>query len=183
MPTKTPQKKTTEKAAKAAAGGKPNALQQPLRPSEELAAVVGPGPLPRGEVVSKVWEYIKANNLQNPEDRREILADDRLGKLFGTDKAARFEMNKPLGRDVPRRREVRRSVDHHPRTPVRARAVRRAEVDFVPGVQDESCARWEQGVVAEQDGGWTRTPRRPGRRGRRSCPRGCRPSAGSGSTA
>ena len=40
--------------------------------------VGGPVPLPRGEVVSKVWDYIKANNLQNPEDRREILADDKL---------------------------------------------------------------------------------------------------------
>ena len=82
MPAKTSQ--TTppkEKATKAAgSGGKPNALQQPLQPSEALAAVVGPGPLPRGEVVSKVWEYIKSNNLQNPENRREILADDKLGR-------------------------------------------------------------------------------------------------------
>ena len=55
---------------------KPNALQQPLQPSSELAAVVGSGQLSRGEVVSKVWDYIKKNNLQNPENKREIVADD-----------------------------------------------------------------------------------------------------------
>ena len=98
MPNKTTQKKTTEKAE--AGGGRANALQRPLRPSEALAAVVGPGPLPRGEVVSKVWEYIKANNLQNPENRREILADDKLGKVFGTDRVTMFEMNKHFARHL-----------------------------------------------------------------------------------
>ena len=83
-----------------AAGGKANALQRPLRPSEALAAVVGPGPLPRGEVVSKVWDYIKSNNLQNPENRREILADDTLRKVFGKDKVTMFEMNKHLARHL-----------------------------------------------------------------------------------
>jgi upstream activation factor subunit UAF30 len=69
------------KAESASAGGqKPNALQKPLQPSKELAAVVGSGPLPRGEVVSKVWDYIKRQDLQNPENRREILADDK--KLY-----------------------------------------------------------------------------------------------------
>ncbi len=101
MPAKSSQKKTLkEQAPKAAGGGKPNALQQPLRPSEALAAVVGPGPLPRGEVVSKVWDHTKANNLQNPEDRREILADDKLGKIFGKDKVTMFEMNKHLARHL-----------------------------------------------------------------------------------
>ncbi len=99
MPNKTTQK-TTEKEPKTTGGGKANALQQPLRPSEALAAVVGPGPLPRTEAVSKVWEYIKENNLQNPENRREILADDKLGKVFGTDKVTMFEMNKHLARHL-----------------------------------------------------------------------------------
>jgi chromatin remodeling complex protein RSC6 len=98
MPNKTTQKEAPEKAK--AAGGKPTALQQPLRPSEALAAVVGPGPLPRGEVVSKVWDYIKAHNLQNPEDRREILADDTLRKVFGKDKVTMFEMNKHLAQHL-----------------------------------------------------------------------------------
>ncbi|KQP55244.1 hypothetical protein ASG40_09695 [Methylobacterium sp. Leaf399] len=75
---------------------KPNALQQPLKPTEELAAIVGAASLPRGEVVSKVWEYIKKHNLQNPENKREILADDKLKKVFGKDKCTMFEMNKHL---------------------------------------------------------------------------------------
>ncbi|MBC9179053.1 hypothetical protein EBE87_02790 [Pseudoroseomonas wenyumeiae] len=87
-------KKATVKPAKP--GNKPNALQTPLKPSAELAAVVGEGPLPRGEVVSKVWEYIKSKDLQNPENRREILADDKLKKVFGKDKVTMFEMNKHL---------------------------------------------------------------------------------------
>jgi chromatin remodeling complex protein RSC6 len=82
---------TEAKAAK-----KPNpALAKPLQPSNELAAVVGSAPLPRTEVVSKVWEYIKANNLQNPANKREILADDKLRPVFGgKDKVSMFEMNK-----------------------------------------------------------------------------------------
>ena len=78
------------------AARKPNpALMKPLQPSNELAAVVGSSPLPRTEVVSKVWEYIKANNLQNPENKREILADDKLRAVFGgKDKVSMFEMNK-----------------------------------------------------------------------------------------
>jgi len=81
---------------KAAAGAKPNALQQPLKPSPELAAIVGDKPLARGEVVSKVWEHIKKHNLQNPENKREIVADDLLKKVFGKDKCSMFEMNKHL---------------------------------------------------------------------------------------
>jgi upstream activation factor subunit UAF30 len=92
MPTKTSKSKASE--------GKPNALQKPLQPSKELAAVVGTSPLPRGEVVSKIWEYIRSHNLQNPENRREILADDKLTKVFGTDKVTMFEMNKHLTRHL-----------------------------------------------------------------------------------
>ena len=79
-----------------AAGTKPNALQQPLKPSADLGAIVGTSPLPRGEVVSKVWDYIKKHNLQNPENKREIMADDKLKKVFGKDKCSMFEMNKHL---------------------------------------------------------------------------------------
>jgi upstream activation factor subunit UAF30 len=92
MPTKSSKSKASE--------GKPNALQKPLQPSKELAAVVGTSPLPRGEVVSKIWEYIRSHNLQNPENRREILADDKLTKVFGTDKVTMFEMNKHLTRHL-----------------------------------------------------------------------------------
>jgi chromatin remodeling complex protein RSC6 len=87
MPTKTSEK---------ASGAKANALQKSLQPSEELAAVVGSGPLPRGQVVSKMWDYIRSHNLQNPENRCEILAADQLRRVFGKDKVTVFEMNKRL---------------------------------------------------------------------------------------
>jgi chromatin remodeling complex protein RSC6 len=85
--------KTREKKASV---GQANALQKPLQPSKELAAVVGSAPIARGQVVSKIWEYIRSHNLQNPENRREILADDKLRKIFGKDKVTMFEMNKHL---------------------------------------------------------------------------------------
>ena len=96
----------TKKAqtGKAASAGttekKPNALQKPLQPSKELAAVVGSSPLPRGEVVSKVWEYIKKNNLQKYENRREILTDAKLEPVFGKKKVTMFEMNKHLAQHL-----------------------------------------------------------------------------------
>jgi upstream activation factor subunit UAF30 len=79
---------------------KPNALQQPMTPSADLEAVIGKGQVTRGEMVSKVWEYIKKHNLQNPQNKREILADDNLKKIFGTDKCSMFEMNKHLSKHV-----------------------------------------------------------------------------------
>ena len=100
MPTKTPEKKPTPKKAAGAGIKAANALPKPLQPSPELAEVVGPGPLPRGEVVSKVWDYIRSHGLQNPQNRREILADAALAKVFGTDKVTMFEMNKHLARHL-----------------------------------------------------------------------------------
>jgi upstream activation factor subunit UAF30 len=97
MPTKTPAKKASPKAAK---DGKASGLQKPLQPSQELAAVIGSEHRSRGEVVSKVWDYIKTHNLQNPENRREILADDKLRKVFGKDKVTMFEMNKHLAQHL-----------------------------------------------------------------------------------
>jgi chromatin remodeling complex protein RSC6 len=99
-PSESGEKVKATKIAKPAKGSKPNALQQPLQPSEALAAVVGKEKLARGEVVSKVWEYIKANKLQNPEDGREILADDKLREVFGKDKVTMFEMNKHLAQHL-----------------------------------------------------------------------------------
>ena len=76
---------------------KNNALQKPMTPSPQLAAVVGSGQLSRGEVVSKMWDYIKKNKLQNPANKREIMADDKLKPIFGgKDKVSMFEMNKHL---------------------------------------------------------------------------------------
>ena len=80
---------------------KANALQQPLTPSPELAAVVGPGQVTRGDVVSKMWAYIKKHNLQNPANKREILADDKLKPVFGgLSKVTMFEMNKHLAKHL-----------------------------------------------------------------------------------
>lgn len=76
------------------------ALMKPMTPSKELGAIVGTKPLPRTEVVSKVWEYIKKHKLQNPKNGREILADDHLKKVFGTDKCTMFEMNKYLSKHL-----------------------------------------------------------------------------------
>lgn len=87
--------------AASTSGKKANsALSKPLQPSAELAAVVGSGPMSRPDVVRKMWEYIKANNLQNPQNKREILADEKLEPVFGTKKVTMFEMNKHLARHL-----------------------------------------------------------------------------------
>ena len=70
------------------------ALMAPLQPSKELAAVVGSEPLPRPQVVKKIWDYIKQHDLQDPKNRREIRADAKLKPVFGKDKVTMFEMNK-----------------------------------------------------------------------------------------
>ena len=80
----------------AARGG----LSRPVTPSADLAAITGSDPLPRSQVVSKMWDYIRANKLQNPENKREIVADDKLKKIFGTDRCSMFEMNKHLSRHL-----------------------------------------------------------------------------------
>ncbi len=88
-------------ANKGASSKKVNpALMRPLQPSKELAAVVGSDPLPRPEVVSKVWDYIKRNNLQNPQNKREINADGKLEKVFGKKSVTMFEMNKHLAQHL-----------------------------------------------------------------------------------
>jgi chromatin remodeling complex protein RSC6 len=80
---------------------KPNGLQKVLKPSKDLAAVVGDKELSRGEVVSKMWAYIKAHKLQNPANKREILADAKLKPVFdGKDKVDMFEMNKHLAKHL-----------------------------------------------------------------------------------
>src|SRR3954452_13048290 len=103
MPTKAKASAAAKKAdaAKTAPAKKANpALMKPLQPSKELAAVVGSKPLPRPEVVSKVWDYIKTHNLQNPANKREIKADDKLEKVFGKKSVTMFEMNKHLAQHL-----------------------------------------------------------------------------------
>ena len=75
-------------------------IAKPVTPSPELAAIVGTNDLPRSEIVSKMWDHIKKNNLQNPENKREILADDKLEPIFGKKKVTMFEMNKHLAQHL-----------------------------------------------------------------------------------
>lgn len=82
------------------AEAKQDGLQRPVKPSNELAAITGSDPLPRSQIVSKMWDHIKKNNLQNPENKREILADDKLKAIFGKDRVTMFEMNKHISRHV-----------------------------------------------------------------------------------
>jgi chromatin remodeling complex protein RSC6 len=91
-----PMKKTGDDMADSAPK-KPNGLQKIMQPSPELAAVIGDEKLSRGDVVSKMWTYIKQHNLQNPSNKREIVADEKLKPVFGgKDKVDMFEMNKHL---------------------------------------------------------------------------------------
>ncbi len=84
--------KSTGKRAGGARGG----LTTPVTPSAELAEIVGKDDLPRSEVVSRVWAYIKKNDLQDAKDRRQINADAKLAKVFGKKSSDMFEMNKHL---------------------------------------------------------------------------------------
>ena len=95
---KTAAKKTTAKTAapKKKTARKPNAaFMKPLNPSTALAEVIGASPIPRTEVMKKIWAYIKKNNLQDAKNRRAINADDKLKVVFGGKKqVTMFEMTK-----------------------------------------------------------------------------------------
>ena len=85
-----------------AAGAKAanSAFMKPMQPSPELAKVVGSDPLPRSEVTKKVWDHIKKNNLQNPENKREIIADDKLEPVFGSKRLNMFQMTKAINKHL-----------------------------------------------------------------------------------
>ena len=91
-----------KKAAKKKTKRKPNAaFMAPLAPSKELAEIVGSKPLPRTQVVKKLWEYIKKNNLQNPKNRRNIISDAKLKPVFGGKKeVSMFEMTKLVSKHL-----------------------------------------------------------------------------------
>ena len=96
-----PKKTAAPKAKKAAGKRKPNpAFMRPLTPSTTLAAVVGASPLPRTEVVKKLWAYIKKNNLQDSKNRRNINADDKLKPIFGKNTVSMFEMTKLVSKHL-----------------------------------------------------------------------------------
>jgi chromatin remodeling complex protein RSC6 len=95
-------KKPAAKAKKPAAKRKPNAaFMKPMTPDSTLAAVVGSNPMPRTEVTSKLWGYIKKNNLQDKTNRRMINADDKLREVFGGKKqVSMFEMTKLVAKHL-----------------------------------------------------------------------------------
>lgn len=77
------------------------ALMKPMTISADLAEITGKGPLPRGEVVKKVWDYIKKNNLQNPKNKRNIFADEKLAKIFGGKKeVTMFELTSLVSKQL-----------------------------------------------------------------------------------
>jgi len=76
-------------------------FMQPMKLSPDLTAVVGQGPMPRTEVTSKLWGYIKAKRCQDPKNKREIIADEKLQKLFGGKKKVNmFEMTKLVSKHI-----------------------------------------------------------------------------------
>jgi len=94
-------KKAVKKAVKKKVARKPNAaFMKPLMPSGPLAAIVGSVPMPRTEVTSKIWAYIKKNKLQDAVNRRMINADDKLKALFGKTQASMFELTKYVSKHL-----------------------------------------------------------------------------------
>lgn len=77
-----------------------SAFMKPLNVSDELAAVVGKGPMPRSEVVKALWVYIKKHNLQDPNNKRNINGDENLKKVFGKPTVNMFEMTKLVSKHL-----------------------------------------------------------------------------------
>jgi chromatin remodeling complex protein RSC6 len=76
-------------------------LSKPMKLSPELQDVIGEGPMPRTEVTKALWVYIKENNLQDPEDKRTIVADEKLKKVFdGQERVNMFEMTKLVSKHL-----------------------------------------------------------------------------------
>lgn len=79
---------------------KNNALQKPVNVSPQLEAVVGKGPMTRAQVTSKVWDYIKANGLQDKTDRRQINPDAKLGAVTGNAQISMFKMTAAVSKHL-----------------------------------------------------------------------------------
>ena len=79
---------------------KASAFMTALKPTAEQAAIVGAEPLPRTEVTKRLWDYIKAHNLQNPANKRNILCDNKLKAVMGKDEVSMFEMTSLVGKHL-----------------------------------------------------------------------------------
>lgn len=100
-PKKVAPKKATKKAAGKKSARKPNAaFMAPLAPNATLAEVVGSKPIPRTEIVKKVWDYIKKNGLQDKNNRRMINADAKLKPLFGKAQISMFDLAKIVNNNI-----------------------------------------------------------------------------------
>ena len=99
---KVAKKAPAKKAAKKKSARKPNAaFMKPLMPVGPLAAVIGSNPMPRTEVTSKIWAYIKKNKLQDSVNRRNINADDKLRPLFGgKSQVSMFDLTKFVSKNL-----------------------------------------------------------------------------------
>jgi chromatin remodeling complex protein RSC6 len=75
-------------------------LAKPVQPDAKLGAIVGNDPLTRAEMTKRVWDYIKKNDLQDSQNRRNINADDKLRPIFGKDQVSMFEMTKLVNQHV-----------------------------------------------------------------------------------
>jgi upstream activation factor subunit UAF30 len=94
-------KRAPARKAKKRTARKPNAaFMRPLTPSGPLVPVIGSSPMPRTEVTSKIWQYIKKNKLQDSVNRRMINADEKLRPLFGKAQASMFELTKYVSRHL-----------------------------------------------------------------------------------
>ena len=91
----------SKKAAPKKSTRKPNAaFMAPLTPDDKLAAVIGNKPVPRTEMIKKIWDYIKKNNLQDKNNKRMINADDKLKPLFGKNQVSMFELAKIVNNNI-----------------------------------------------------------------------------------
>lgn len=80
---------------------KNSAFMQPVEVSEALEEVIGPGPMPRTEVIKKLWVYIKKNKCQDQKNKRNIIPDAKLAKVFGTKAAVdMFQMTKKVSKHL-----------------------------------------------------------------------------------
>jgi chromatin remodeling complex protein RSC6 len=94
-------KKAAKKAPKKKSARKPNAaFMAPLTLSPGLSEVLGSKSLPRTEIIKKIWDYVKKNNLQDKVNRRMINADAKLRPIFGKDQISMFELAKVVNNNV-----------------------------------------------------------------------------------
>jgi chromatin remodeling complex protein RSC6 len=80
---------------------KNSAFMQPVEISDDLAAVIGAGPLPRTEIIKKLWAYIKKNHCQDTKNKRNIIPDEKLAKVFGSKNPIdMFQMTKKVSKHI-----------------------------------------------------------------------------------